>query len=98
REEAAERECPCLVGQHIYAACNGDRLALADQIIISAWGFPDGGSGFLGRADGSGRAMLPRPEIAEGAVGYFLYVCLAETIALLIAQWHKLGRPGRAWA
>jgi ABC-type branched-subunit amino acid transport system ATPase component len=89
---------PALRLKGLYLALVTLMLAGAFQIIISAWGFPDGGDGFLGRADGSGRAMLSRPGIADGAVAYFLYVCLAATIGLLIAQWHKLGRPGRAWA
>ncbi|WP_183688140.1 branched-chain amino acid ABC transporter permease [Rhizobium lusitanum] len=89
---------PALRLKGLYLALVTLMLAGAFQIIISAWGFPDGGDGFLGRADGSGRAMLSRPGTADGAVAYFLYVCLAATIGLLIAQWHKLGRPGRAWA
>ncbi|MGO6899722.1 branched-chain amino acid ABC transporter permease, partial [Rhizobium ruizarguesonis] len=47
---------PALRLRGLYLALVTLMLAGAFQIIISAWGFPDGGSGFLGRADGSGRA------------------------------------------
>ncbi|MGZ9720464.1 branched-chain amino acid ABC transporter permease [Rhizobium miluonense] len=89
---------PALRLRGLYLALVTLMLAGAFQIVISAWGFPDGGPGFLGRADGSGRQMLARPLIADGEVAYFLYVCAAAAIGLLIAQWHKLARPGRAWA
>jgi branched-chain amino acid transport system permease protein len=89
---------PALRLRGLYLALVTLMLAGAFQIVISAWGFPDGGYGFLGRADGSGREMLARPAMAEGEVAYFLYVCGAAAIGLLIAQWHKLARPGRAWA
>ncbi|PSJ56464.1 branched-chain amino acid ABC transporter permease [Pseudaminobacter soli (ex Li et al. 2025)] len=88
---------PALRLRGLYLALVTLMLAGAFQIVISAWGFPDGGPGFLGRADGSGRAMLPRPDLADGAVAYFLYVCAVTGIGLLVAQWHKLSRPGRAW-
>lgn len=89
---------PALRLRGLYLALVTLMLAGAFQIVISAWGFPDGGPGFLGRADGSGRAMLPRPDMAQGAVAYFVYVCVAATVGLMIAQWHKLAKPGRAWA
>ncbi len=89
---------PALRLRGLYLALVTLMLAGGFQTVISAWGFPDGGPGFFGRADGAGRAMLPRPDIAQGAVGYFLYVCAAAAIGLSIAQWHKLARPGRAWA
>ncbi|OWV98029.1 branched-chain amino acid ABC transporter permease [Rhizobium sp. R693] len=89
---------PALRLRGLYLALVTLMLAGAFQIVISAWGFPDGGPGFLGRADGSGREMLARPAMADGETAYFLYVCTAAAIGLLIAQWHKLARPGRAWA
>ncbi|MGV1792118.1 branched-chain amino acid ABC transporter permease [Rhizobium sp. A37_96] len=89
---------PALRLRGLYLALVTLMLAGGFQIVISAWGFPDGGPGFLGRADGAGRAMLARPAMADGEVSYFLYVCAVATIGLLIAQGHKLARPGRAWA
>lgn len=89
---------PALRLRGLYLALVTLMLAGAFQIIISAWGFPDGGSGFLGRADGAGRAMLQRPAMAVEAMPYFLYVSGIAAWGLMVAQWHKLARPGRAWA
>nr|WP_299507472.1 branched-chain amino acid ABC transporter permease [uncultured Rhizobium sp.] len=89
---------PALRLRGLYLALVTLMLAGAFQIVISAWGFPDGGSGFLGRADGAGRAMLARPAVAGEAVPYFLYVSIIAALGLMVAQWHKLAKPGRAWA
>ncbi len=89
---------PALRLRGLYLALVTLMLAGAFQTIISAWGFPDGGPGFLGRADGAGRAMLARPALAEGPVPYFLYVSFFATIGFIIVQWHKYAKPGRAWA
>lgn len=89
---------PALRLRGLYLALVTLMLAGGFQTIIGAWGFPDGGAGFLGRADGAGRAMLPRPDIAQGSVPYFVYVSLIATFGLLISQWHKVAKPGRAWA
>lgn len=46
-----------------------------------------------------GRARhAPRPALAGDAVPYFLYVSAVAAVGMMIAQWHKLARPGRAWA
>jgi len=89
---------PALRLRGLYLALVTLMLAGAFQIIISAWGFPDGGSGFLGRADGAGRAMLSRPAVAGEPVPYFLYVSAVAALGLMLAQWHKTAKPGRAWA
>lgn len=89
---------PALRLRGLYLALVTLMLAGGFQTIISAWGFPDGGPGFFGRADGAGRAMLPRPDIARGALSYFLYVCAVAAIGLAFARWHRFTRPGRAWA
>ncbi|CAB4327203.1 branched-chain amino acid ABC transporter [Brucella sp. 191011898] len=89
---------PALRLRGLYLALVTLMLAGAFQIVISAWGFPDGGPGFLGRADGAGRAMLARPALATEATPYFLYTCLFATLGLMLVQAHKMTRPGRAWA
>ncbi len=89
---------PALRLRGLYLALVTLMLAGTFQTIISAWGFPDGGPGFLGRADGAGRAMLARPSMATGATAYFLYVCAMATLGFVVMQWHKLAKPGRAWA
>jgi branched-chain amino acid transport system permease protein len=89
---------PALRLRGLYLALVTLMLAGAFQIVISAWGFPDGGPGFLGRADGAGRAMLARPALATGAIPYFLCTALVATLGLMLVQAHKITRPGRAWA
>ena len=89
---------PALRLRGLYLALVTLMLAGAFQTLIGAWGFPDGGEGFLGRASGAGRVMLPRPDLATTAVPYFIYVTIVVTLGLMLAQWHKQARPGRAWA
>jgi branched-chain amino acid transport system permease protein len=89
---------PALRLRGLYLALVTLMLAGGFQIVIGAWGFPDGGSGFFGRAAGVERVMLARPAIAEGEIQYFLYVVLVATLALGLTQWHRSARPGRAWA
>lgn len=89
---------PALRLRGLYLALVTLMLAGGFQTVISAWGFPDGGPGLLGRADGAGRAMLGKPGLADGPVAYFLYVCVVATLCFVIVQWHKYARPGRAWA
>lgn len=89
---------PALRLRGLYLALVTLMLAGGFQIVIGAWGFPDGGEGFLGRANGAGRVMLPRPLLATDAVPYFLYVAAIVALGLMLAQWHKQARPGRAWA
>jgi branched-chain amino acid transport system permease protein len=89
---------PALRLRGLYLALVTLMLAGAFQTLIGAWGFPDGGEGFLGRVSGAGRVMLPRPDLATEAVPYFIYVALVVTLGLMLAQWHKRARPGRAWA
>ncbi|MEO8683762.1 MAG: branched-chain amino acid ABC transporter permease [Devosia sp.] len=89
---------PALRLRGLYLALVTLMLSGGFQIVIGAWGFPDGGEGFLGRANGAGRVMLPRPLLATDAVPYFLYVAAIVALGLMLAQWHKQARPGRAWA
>lgn len=89
---------PALRLRGLYLALVTLMLAGAFQTIISAWGFPDGGPGFLGRADGAGRAMLARPALAAEAVPYFVYVSVIATLGFVLVQAHKISKPGRAWA
>jgi len=89
---------PALRLRGLYLSLVTLMLAGGFQTLISAWGFPDGGDGFLGRAEGLARAMLARPPIAQGEIAYFLYVSAVVTAGLLLAHWHRFTRPGRAWA
>lgn len=89
---------PALRLRGLYLALVTLMLAGGFQTVIGAWGFPDGGPGFFGRADGAGRAMLARPSAAEGPVAYFLYVSAVAALCMAVARLHRFTRPGRAWA
>lgn len=89
---------PALRLKGLYLALVTLMLAGAFQILISAWGFPDGGDGFLGRAAGSGRAMLERPAVATSGHSYFIYTAVVATLGFMLIQWHRRATPGRAWA
>jgi len=89
---------PALRLRGLYLSLVTLMLAGGFQTVISAWGFPDGGEGFFGRAEGFGREMLARPLIAQGEVAYFIYVCAVAAICLSLARLHRFTRPGRAWA
>jgi branched-chain amino acid transport system permease protein len=89
---------PALRLKGLYLALVTLMLAGGFQILISAWGFPDGGDGLLGRADGAGRLMLERPSIASSPMAYFAYATAFATLGLMLVQWHRFAKPGRAWA
>jgi len=89
---------PALRLRGLYLALVTLMIAGGFQTIISAWGFPDGGSGFFGRAQGTGRMMLAKPLVAQSATAYFFYVCVVAALGLSLAQWHRHTRAGRAWA
>jgi len=89
---------PALRLRGLYLSLVTLMLAGGFYTVISAWGFPDGGDGFFGRAEGSGRQMLAKPTIAQSEVMYFVYVCAVAAICLALARLHRFTRPGRAWA
>jgi len=89
---------PALRLRGLYLALVTLMIAGGFQTVISAWGFPDGGPGFFGRAEGAARMMLPKPALAQSSSAYFLYVCVVAALCLSIAHWHRHSRPGRAWA
>ena len=68
------------------------------EVVFGAVGFPDGGDGFLGKAEGD---LLPsslaRPDFLESdRVLYFYTVAVASLMFLLL--WALIrGRSGRAW-
>ena len=89
---------PALRLRGLYLALVTLMLAGGFQVVISAWGFPDGGPGFLGRADAAQRLMLPRPTVANTASAYFVYALVIAGLGLALAEWHRIAKPGRAWA
>ena len=89
---------PALRLQGLYLALVTLMLAGAFQIVIVATGFPDGGGGFLGRADAAQRLMMQRPAVAQGGTAYFVYVAVWLAAGLVLVEYLRLGRSGRAWA
>ena len=75
-------------------------LAGAFQTVISSWNFPAGGTGFFGTAEleAGGRKLMSRPLIADGDIAYFFYVAAVGLLGLLLVEWHRTAKPGRAWA
>ena len=89
---------PALRLQGLYLALVTLMLAGAFHTVIVATGFPDGGPGFLGRADAAQRMMMARPAIAQSGAAYFIYVAAWLTAGLLLVERLRLGRYGRSWA
>jgi branched-chain amino acid transport system permease protein len=74
-------------------------FAGAFAIVFNATGFPDGGDGLLGRAEGSAqRLALERPTLGANDASYFRYVLVVATLLFALMALHLRSRPGRAWA
>ncbi len=89
---------PALRMRGLYLAIITLMMAGAIQVFISAFGFPDGGPGILGKAVGSARQMMPRPYLAASDEAYFRYAIIVLILCFGIVALHVRGRPGRAWA
>ena len=89
---------PALRMKGLYLALVTLMMAGGYQVLISAWGFPDGGDGWLGRAQGSDRVLMARPVVADADGAYLAYVIVWLAAVLLLVEWHKRSKPGRAWA
>lgn len=74
-------------------------LAGAFEIIFTYTGFPNGGDGFRGRAEGGVlQVPLSRPVLGGDDSNYFRYVVIVAVICFGLLAWHLSGRPGRAWS
>ena len=74
-------------------------LAGAFEVIFNVTGFPNGGDGFLGRAQGGVlQQPLARPSLGTTDPDYFRYVVVVAAIMFLVIGLHLSNRPGRAWA
>jgi len=89
---------PALRMKGLYLALVTLMMAGGYQVLISAMGFPDGGEGWLGRAQGTDRVLMARPALAESDGGYLTYAMLWLAAILGLVEWHKRSKPGRAWA
>jgi branched-chain amino acid transport system permease protein len=88
---------PALRMRGLYLAIVTLMTAGAIQVLISAFGFPDGGPGWLGKSSGA-RRMMPRPLLAGGDEAYFRYAMIVVALCFLLVALHVRARPGRAWA
>lgn len=88
---------PALRMRGLYLAIVTLMMAGAIQVLISAFGFPDGGSGILGKSTGA-RVMMARPFLAQADEAYLRYAIVITGFCYLLVLAHIRGRPGRAWA
>ena len=89
---------PALRMRGLYLAIITLMMAGAIQVLIGAFGFPDGGLGILGKAVGVARQMMARPFLAQGDKAYLRYAMAVLALCYLLVIMHVRGRPGRAWA
>ena len=89
---------PALRLKGLYLALVTLMMAGGYQVLVSAVGFPDGGSGWLGKAQGTGRLMMARPAWAESDAAYLAYVVAWLALILVLIEWHRRSRAGRSWA
>lgn len=88
---------PALRMRGLYLAIVTLMMAGAIQVLISAFGFPDGGAGILGKSTGA-RFMMARPLLAQSDPAYFRYAVVIAAFCYFLVFAHLRGRPGRAWA
>jgi len=72
-------------------------FAGAFEVVFDVTGFPNGGTGFLGRSGGL-QTRLPRPLLGQTDAAYFRYVVIAAIVLFVVLAVHLSTRPGRAWA
>ncbi len=89
---------PALRMKGLYLALVTLMMAGGYQVLINSTGFPDGGTGWLGRVVGSERQLMPRPYGAESDTAYFIYVVIWVAIVLCAVEVHRHNKPGRSWA
>jgi len=72
--------------------------AAAFEVVFGAAGFPDGGRGLLGTAQGDVRSTsLPRPGFLESDRTLYLYTVAVAALMFLLLWSLIRGRSGRAW-
>jgi branched-chain amino acid transport system permease protein len=91
---------PALRMRGLYLALVTLMLAGAFQVVITVTSFPVGGPGILGQvgASGNDRVMMARPIFAANDTAYFLFVAFVTILCILLVEWHRRTKPGRAWA
>lgn len=89
---------PALRLKGLYLALVTLMLAGGFQVVITVIGFPDGGSGWLGRVEGSERLLMTRPAFAISDAAYLRYVVFWLAAVLALIELHRRTRAGRSWA
>ncbi len=89
---------PALRMRGLYLALLTLMVAAAFQVVVSAIGFPDGGTGFTGKIVAGQRKLIERPWIAGSDAAYFRYTLVWLAAALALIEWQRATMPGRAWA
>ncbi|MGH7073711.1 MAG: branched-chain amino acid ABC transporter permease [Stellaceae bacterium] len=91
---------PALRMRGLYLALVTLMLAGAFQVLITVTSFPVGGPGFLGQvgASGNARIMMARPFYAASDSAYFVFCGVVTLLAILLVEFHRRSKPGRAWA
>ena len=89
---------PALRMRGLYFALVTLMIAGAFQVVINAFGFPDGGHGFFGVVTEGARHYMARPPTALSDAAYFRYSLIAVAVGFALVMWHQRSRPGRAWA
>lgn len=89
---------PAIRMRGLYLALATLMLAGTFQVIITSWSFPNGGTNLLGYMGDKPRIDMRRPWFAAGDAGYFVYVAAILALGLVLLEWHRRSRPGRAWA
>jgi branched-chain amino acid transport system permease protein len=70
----------------------------AFEIVFTATGFPDGGAGVLGRAEGGSQPVaLARPAYLDSESSLFVYTVAVAALMYLLLWLLIRGRAGRAW-
>lgn len=89
---------PALRLRGLYLALVTLLAAGAFSTVITALGFPSGGTGFNGRGGTGNIKPMPRPSIAQSDPAYFRLTVVMATLGFLVVWIHLRTRPGRAWA
>jgi branched-chain amino acid transport system permease protein len=72
--------------------------AAAFEVVFGAVGFPDGGDGFLGKAEGEHLpSSLSRPDFLDSDRVLYVYTVAVAGLMFLILWTLIRGRSGRAW-
>lgn len=89
---------PALRMRGLYLALVSLMLAAAFQVVVSVTGFPDGGTGWLGKVVSGERALIDKPWLAPTDEAFFRYTLVIVAAGMVLIEWHRASMPGRAWA